>query len=285
MQANDYDDFAMLLDDVYDLIGSGPNKIITGGAKSMFFAALAPYSLATVRAALGAHCVDKVRGRFTPKPADIIEQIELSTMNDGRPGVEEAWAIAVRSQDEADTVVWTAECAEAYAIASSVMVLGDDVGARMAFKEAYARLVAAARAERRPAAWSASVGWDGQRRDAALSRAVVSGLLPAPAATALLSGPAVGEPQADAAREQLAKVKRMLADSATEREARLELAHEERLAAEAFERAERQRQVADYAKQHALPVGNSGAAYPQRRHAPNGIASLPAYQPHENNRL
>ena len=150
MQAIDYDDFAQLLDDVYDLIGAGANKIITAGAKSMFFAALAPYSLATVRAALGAHCVDKVRGRVTPKPADIIEQIDASALNDVRPGAEEAWAIALRSQDEADTVVWTAECAEACSLAKPVMALGDEVGARMAFKEAYVRLVAAARAARRP---------------------------------------------------------------------------------------------------------------------------------------
>lgn len=142
MRANDYDDFAQLVDDANDLIGVGANKVITGGAKSMSVTALAPYSLATVRAALGAHCVDKVRVRFTPKPTDIIEQIEASALNDGRPGAEGAWALALRGQDEADTVVWTAECADAYAQASSIMALSDEVSARMAFKEEYVRLVA-----------------------------------------------------------------------------------------------------------------------------------------------
>lgn len=272
MQANDYDDFAMLLDDVYDLIGSGPNKIIAGGAKSMFFAALAPYSLATVRAALGAHCVDKVRGRFTPKPADIIEQIELSAMNDGRPGVEEAWAIAVRSQDEADTVVWTAECAEAYAIASSVMVLGDDVGARMAFKEAYVRLVAAARAERRPAAWAASIGWDAGRRDEVLKRAVVAGQLPAPTVHALLAGPTDVEPISDVARDQLDAIKQQLAEGQAAREARIEAEHEQRLAAEAAERAERNRKVEEYARRTGIPLAGT---WPSGTAAP-GAAQRPA---------
>ena len=262
MQANDYDDFAQLLDDVYDLIGAGANKVITGGAKSMFFAALAPYSLATVRAALGAHCVDKVRGRFTPKPADIIEQIEASALNDGRPGAEEAWAIALRSQDEADTVVWTAECAEAYSLAKPVMALGDEVGARMAFKEAYVRLVAAARAARRPATWTASIGWDGGRRDQALERAVVAGLLPMPTVQPLLSGPDGNEPASDKAREQLAAIKKMIADGLVAREARLEAEHEQRVAADAAERAEMNRKVEAYARRTGVPLSGIRPAAP-----------------------
>lgn len=254
MQSNDYDDFAQLLDDAYDLIGVGANKVITGGAKSMFFAALAPYSLATVRAALSAHCVDKVRGRFTPKPADIIEQIEASALNDGRPGAEEAWAIALRGQDEADTVVWTAECAEAYAQASSVMALGDEVGARMAFKEAYVRLVAAARANRLPAVWSASIGWDGARRDQALNRAAVAGLLPAPAMQVLIAGPAVDAQLSYTAREQLATIKKMLTDGQAAREARVEAEYQQRLRAEAAEHAERNGRVADYARRTGIPL-------------------------------
>ncbi len=219
MQANDYDAFAQLLDDAYDLIGVGANKIISGGAKSMFFAAMAPYSLATVRAALAAHCIDKVRGRFTPKPADIIEQIESSALNDGRPGAEEAWAISLTSRDEADTVVWTAECAEAFAICKSVLATGDEVGARMAFKEAYTRIVAQSRFEHRPATWSASQGWDVIKRAAAVKRAVLAGLLPAPSVAGLLEGPA-GDPTPEMdARAQLDAIRRMLAESAATSEA------------------------------------------------------------------
>lgn len=217
MRENDFEEFAKLLDDAYDLIGSGANKAIGAGAKVLFFAAMAAYPLPTVRAALSAHCLDRVRGRFTPKPADLIEQIEISAASDNRPGAEEAWAIALTSQDENDTVVWTAETAEAFALSRPVLVMGDEVGARMAFKEAYTRIVTAARAARRPVQWIASPGWDIAKRPAVLARAVVAGLLPAPTAAALLPAP-IGEPMPDAAaRVQIAKVLKMLANTAMAR--------------------------------------------------------------------
>jgi hypothetical protein len=247
MVERDYDEFADMLDSAYDLIGSGANKVISAGAKSMFFAAMSTYPIETVRAALNAHCLDRVRGRFTPKPADLIEQIEASASNDGRPGAEEAWAIALTSRDEADTVAWTAECAEAFGLCQPVLSMGDEVGARMAFKEAYTRIVAQARAERRPAQWLTSAGWDAGRRTAAISKAVRAGLLPAPApATArLLAGPD-DAPLDEKARAQLAKIKQMLADSeaqkAAEYQARLD---NERADTDEFKARTRQ-QVADY---------------------------------------
>lgn len=243
MQSHDYDDFAQLLDDAYDLIGVGANKVISGGAKSMFFAALAPYSLATVRAALAAHCVDKVRGRFTPKPADIIEQIEVSAANDGRPGTEEAWAIALTSTNEADTVVWTAECAGAFSICLPVLRSSGAISARNSFLEAYERLVGLARAGRKPAVWSASAGWDGNRRDQALLRASTAGLLAAPGVQALLAGPADTATPDDAARAQIAKVKRMLADGSAARLAKAEAAVEPRRAAERLQKFEWRQKV------------------------------------------
>lgn len=241
---------------------------------------MAPFSFRVVVAAFEGYRADN--GEFAPVPAGIAKRCLLL---DGRPGVEEAWAIALRGQDEADTVVWTAECAEAFALAQPILALGDEVGARMAFKEAYARLVAAARAERRPAAWSASVGWDGLRRDVALSRAVVAGLLPAPEDALLLGGPAADEPQADAAREQLAKVKQLLADGAAARQARLDAAYDERMAAEAVERTEREKQVATYARQHDLPYVNAAAASPAIHSRASESARLPSHQPVENKRL
>lgn len=181
-----YDEFSALIDAAYDLIGSGANKTISPTAKAMFFKAMAPYSIEQFRMALNAHCMDKQRGRFTPKPADIVEQIEGLTGGDGRPSDDEAWAIALTSQDEADTVVWTTETAEAYRICQPVMETGDKVGARMAFKDAYNRLIAASRQAGRPAQWVASLGWDKTRQAEVLKKAVTAGLLPAPMATALL---------------------------------------------------------------------------------------------------
>jgi hypothetical protein len=215
MHSRDFDEFSRLLDDAYDLIGSGQNKIISGGAKALFFNAMAPFSLDVFRAALSAHCLDKVRGRFTPKPADIIEQIEGSAANDGRLSADEAWAVALTSRDEADTVVWTQEMAEAFALCQSVFP--DEVGARMAFKDAYNRLVAQARAASRPAAWGVSLGWDTRKRERSLTKALDAGLLDAPMVAGLLAPPDGIAGADQAAQAQIEKIKKMMADMNAER--------------------------------------------------------------------
>jgi hypothetical protein len=200
---------------------------------------LQAYPIQIVAAAFRAYC-DEV-GEFAPVPAGIAMRCKLM---DGRPGAEEAWAIALASQDEADTVVWTAECAEAFYICRTVFP--NEVGARMAFKEAYERLVAAARAERRPAEWSASLGWDVTKRTAVLTKAVSAGLLPAPSVVALLPAP-VGESAPDAnARKQIAAIRKMLADSTAEKEAAyLAEVEQARIADEDFKRRTNE-QVAEY---------------------------------------
>jgi hypothetical protein len=232
-----------------------------------------------VRAAMQAY--RDQNGEFAPVPAGIAMRCKLL---DGRPGAEEAWAIALTSRNEADTVVWTAECAEAFALARPILALGDEVGARMAFKEAYTRKVAAARADCLPATWSTSVGWDGVQRDAAIKRAVVAGLLPAPAALVLIGGPASEEPDNDLARAQLAAVKKLIADGAAARDARREAAFDARIAAENAEREKRDQEVREYARQHGVHLANAAPAAPQARHAANGIASLPAHALIKNNR-
>lgn len=150
-------------------------------------------------------------GEFSPVPAGIA--MRCKTM-DGRPNAEEAWAIALKSQDEADTVVWTAEIAEAFGICQTVLSMGDEVGARMAFKEAYTRIVLQARSDRRPAQWLASLGWDVDRRTAVLSKAVTAGLLAAPAVVALLPNYSGGGEAIAEYPEGLRKVKAMMADLA-----------------------------------------------------------------------
>ncbi|MFS7082118.1 hypothetical protein ABMZ19_25175, partial [Escherichia coli] len=78
-----------------------------------------------------------------------------------RPGPEEAWSIAVRACDEAETVVMNDEIALAWGAAKPIFDLGDEVGARMAFKEVYERQVAAATG---PAKWWPSLGTDQHKR-------------------------------------------------------------------------------------------------------------------------
>ena len=180
--------FTELLDATCSLLSRGaytPNAQQT----ELFFAALRVHDFATVKLAFSAHVKDPVRGRFVPLPADILAQIAGQTEADGRPGVEEAWATAVLGTDQAETIVWTAETSAAWAIAKPVFDLGDEVGARMAFKEAYARLVAEARAQQQRPQWSPSVGFDPARRERSLKAAVSAGLLAAPDVAGLLPPP------------------------------------------------------------------------------------------------
>jgi len=111
-------------------------------------------------------------GRLTPKA--IIDRIDEAM---GRPGANEAWAMALNALDERKTVVWTAEMSEAWGVARDVAAEGDLVGARMAFIGAYERLVRTAREERRLPEVMVSIGWDGEQRTAAIEKAVQLGYL------------------------------------------------------------------------------------------------------------
>jgi hypothetical protein len=177
MRDADVGAFYALLDDVGALL-LRPGQVLSPTAKAMFFRALTAYDLATVRAALDAHVKDPQRGRFMPLPADLIAQIQGTAVDDGRPGAEEAWALALGARDEAATIVWTPEVAQAWDIARAVFEVGDEVGARMAFREAYTRLVDEARRERKRCEWTASLGFDAAARRDAIEQAVQLGRLP-----------------------------------------------------------------------------------------------------------
>lgn len=163
--------FFELLDEVWSL----KQQVLSANQKAVFFRALQQFRLEDVRAGLDAHIKDPRRGTFLPMPADVIHQIENARTNDGRPGAEEAWAIAVAGADESMTVVWTAEIAQAWGIARTVFDLGDEVGARVAFRDAYNRLVIEARMAHRRPAWSESFGTDPQHRVQAVSQAIALG--------------------------------------------------------------------------------------------------------------
>lgn len=164
-------------------------KMMAGYGKSMpeaevmqaWWDMLAPFKGDIVRQAFSAYAMD--RPDFVPVPNSIAARCRLL---DGRPDDNEAWAVAITSQDEGETVVWTEEMSAAFALCLPVLNSGDEIGARMAFKDAYSRLVAAARAANRPVVWSVSQGWDATRRAVAVNKAVVAGLLAAPEARLML---------------------------------------------------------------------------------------------------
>jgi hypothetical protein len=181
---------ARLLDDVAALRRDPP---YTATQKAMWFRVLRDYPLAVVRAGLDAHMRDPDRGTYAPMPADVIRHATAARGDDGRPGPEEAWMLALRGRDERATIVWTHETAQAWGIASPAVSDGDLVAGRMAFREAYTRLVDEARARGMPVAWSVSEGHDPRGRTAAVAEAVSAGRLPMAALDAL-PAPDVGDP-------------------------------------------------------------------------------------------
>jgi hypothetical protein len=162
--------------------------------------------------------------RHPPTPADVLQIIREHT-GGVWPAADEAWAVAIRAMDEDATVVWFEEMAEAWGAAQAVMRNGDEVGARMAFRDTYRRLVHQAQEQgRKPRAW-VSLGHDPVRREPAIQEAVSRGLLtadrakaylPAPGATAadvagLLTGKVVQHPaSAVAMKERLSALKSVL---------------------------------------------------------------------------
>lgn len=192
MRETEFDAFLAMLDDVHALLPRGAAQPLSASARAMFFRALLPYELAAVRAAFDAHVRDPQRGRFAPVPADLIAQIGGSAGDDGRLGADEAWSIAAQGVDETATVVWTDEIARAWGVARPVMALGDEVGARMAFREAYTRGLRMARESGEPVRWVASLGHDPEGRDRALQEAARLGRI-----AASPSGHALPAPRAD----------------------------------------------------------------------------------------
>lgn len=143
---------------------------------------LSPFSVAVVSRAFSIY-IDE--GSYAPVPADIVKRCRVESPIDSRPGVEEAWAIAVQAMDERNTVMLNNEISEASMASQPIFESGDEVGARMAFREIYARLIAEARAKGLPAVWWPSLGTDRDGRHAVLQKAVGDGLISANAPVVL----------------------------------------------------------------------------------------------------
>lgn len=164
-------------------------KAISTDAIRLWWACLQGYELADVSRAFSAHVTGK-RGQFAPLPADILELIRGES---GHLGTEEAWALALESTDEALTVVWTDEIAQALAVARPCLEIGDKIGARQAFVSAYERNVM--RASSVPV-WKVSAGHDISHRQITIQAAVDAGRLKHEAVAHLLPPPETTESRA-----------------------------------------------------------------------------------------
>jgi hypothetical protein len=158
--------------------------VLTDNALRLYWEALIAFSWQLVKAALQEHVRESP---YPPKPADLIARL---VARDGRPTPDEAWAIALRAQDERQTIVWTDEIATAASTAQPILDAGDEVGARRAFIDHYVRQVQEARRALRPASWCASLGTDPEARAAVITHAVMEGRLNRDFARAVLSPPA-----------------------------------------------------------------------------------------------
>ena len=153
-------------------------RVFSEGAARMFVQDLSGFPEPAVLKALS-RCRREVKGLLTIQ--DVVTRID-----DGRPGVEEAWS--QMPFDESQSVVWTDEACRAFGIAAPLLAEGDKVAARMAFKEAYTRMVGEARDAGRPVTWTPSLGFDKNGHAAALSEAVSLGRLTYSHAASLAPG-------------------------------------------------------------------------------------------------
>lgn len=225
---------------------------------------LSPYSIEQAKRAFKIHVA---KSHFAPKPADIIEIIN---QQDGRPSADEAWPIALQASDEMATAVWTEEIEQAWHHCYPVFESGDEIGARMAFRQHYQRQIEHARMTGKPVKWTVSLGHDPEQRVTALETAQqkglishdrVAGLLPSPEPTgdgqhiAGLVGyqGQIDAPATDSAKAGLKKLRDVLASSTSEprvdkvdqqkqdeQKRRDELAEQERLLLEARNRYQEQ---------------------------------------------
>lgn len=146
-------------------------------AADMMLSDLEQFPEPAILAAL-AQCRRELKGRLTV--AEIVTRID-----DGRPGADEAWSLL--PWDEEATAILTDEMNMAQGIARPAYDANDRMGARLAFREAYTRLVAEARMGNRPAVWQVSLGWDKSARLAPIRDALAKGRIPLEAVRRYLS--------------------------------------------------------------------------------------------------
>lgn len=130
-----------------------------------------------IEAAVYAHIQNPDRGRFAPRLAEIIGNCDALSPGAKWLGAEEAWSQMPRGEGE--SAMLTNEAAEALTAANDLIATGDKVAARMAFKEAYERLVAKAKMEGRRPAYFFSAGRDIDGREKVLVEAVRNNLIAA----------------------------------------------------------------------------------------------------------
>ena len=150
---------------------SGEKVMLSGDVNRWWWDALEPFPIEFVEKAFLLHAR---RSHHKPAPADIIKIINEK---DGRPNADEAWPMVLKAADENASVTWTDEMRQAWGHAQPVMDKGDEVGARMAFRQHYNRLVEQSRSDGVRVSWSVSLGHDPELREMEVNQAEQRGLI------------------------------------------------------------------------------------------------------------
>jgi hypothetical protein len=188
--------FSDWLVDELTALGEAFGEGLTAERQAIYVTALSDIPIDQLRPAIRAAIQEL---KWFPKVAELRELAGAlpGTLNDGRPGAEEAWARMPKGRRmEDDSIVWCEEERLAYGVCRSLLLDGDQIGARMAFKERYERELTEARSQRKPVKWTASVGYDIEHRLVTLATAVQEKRLSLEAALNFVPG----ERQTDFAR-------------------------------------------------------------------------------------
>lgn len=172
MEVNDKD--KKLFVEILEPVFSAYNKTADAQTLKLWFALMQKYDIQTFKKGIYSHLTDPDAGRFMPTPAHIIAQIEKTLNKNNGVSADEAWSIALQALDERNTVVWNDAISQAFAIAKEV--LPDRVGARMAFKNAYERILNGLESHDK-LKWYPSIGTCKETREEALKRAADAGRL------------------------------------------------------------------------------------------------------------
>jgi hypothetical protein len=168
MNNSDYEKFSEMWVTAHELSVNG--KVLSDSAMYAAFNSLADFDIGDISQALTKHTRSN---KFAPTPACIRGILSAGS---NHIGADEAWALALKSMDENETVIWTQQIADARAIALNVWNEGDKVAARMTFKDAYTRSIENAP----PPKWIICIGHDRDLKVAEVKKAVELGLIEPP---------------------------------------------------------------------------------------------------------
>lgn len=153
---------------------------VDGQRLEMWWDALKGFPDGAIKASAVRHITTS---QFKPHLADIVKGC-AAQLDGNWIGPDEAWALMPKS--ESDSAMLTDEIAQAMAAATPLLEMGDKVAARMAFKDAYGRLVEKAKIEGRLPRFFPSFGSDAAGRVTVLANAVRAGQITLDHATNVL---------------------------------------------------------------------------------------------------